>query len=110
LAANFTKQFRTVFGLKPSWRDMMGYDAVVSIAIGLAHSDGMRNSLQTTLHNPGFVIPDGSSGPIKFSISGDRLVTPSIAQVVCQDIPCKFALIPENVPKQAAKPNPQIAP
>jgi branched-chain amino acid transport system substrate-binding protein len=96
LARTFTNKFRTTFGVDPNWREMMGYDATIAIATGLQESNGSRNGLQAKLHDPSFSIPNGSSGAIKFSISGDRSVTPSSAQVQCQSGQCKFVLIPES--------------
>jgi branched-chain amino acid transport system substrate-binding protein len=94
LASKFTSQARAIFGEEPTWRDMTAYDATVAIAAGLNMSDGTRNDLQKKLHDPNFSI-DGSSGPIKFSQNGDRVMTSSIAQVQCQsNNQCKFALIP----------------
>lgn len=93
LARTFTNKFKTVFGVDPNWREMMGYDATMAVATGLKESDGTRNGLQAKLHDFKFSIPNGSSGAIKFSISGDRLVTPCIAQVQCQGSQCKFVLI-----------------
>jgi branched-chain amino acid transport system substrate-binding protein len=93
LASKFTSQARAIFGEEPTWRDMTTYDATVAIAAGLNMSDGTRYDLQQKLHDPNFSI-DGSSGPIKFSQSGDRVITSSIAKVECQGSQCKFALIP----------------
>jgi branched-chain amino acid transport system substrate-binding protein len=103
-ASTFSRTFRQIFGLQPNWREMTSYDAVKSIAVGLQQSDGTRAGLQQKLHDPKFTIPDGSSGPIKFSQSGDRLVTPSIAQVQCQASQCKFGLIPPVAPKLTPTP------
>jgi branched-chain amino acid transport system substrate-binding protein len=94
LASKFTSQTRAIFGTEPTWRDMTTYDATVAIAVGLNISNGTRNDLQMKLHDPNFSI-EGSSGPIKFSHSGDRVMTSSISQVQCrQNNQCKFALIP----------------
>jgi hypothetical protein len=103
-ASTFSRTFRQIFGLQPNWREMTSYDAVKSIAVGLQQSDGTRAGLQQKLHDPKFTIPDGSSGPIKFSQSGDRLVTPSIAQVQCQASQCKFGLIPAVAPRLTPTP------
>jgi branched-chain amino acid transport system substrate-binding protein len=100
LASNFSNLFQETFGNKPNWREMTGYDAVKAIAVGLDKSDGTRKGLQQKLHEPNFSIPDGSSGPIKFSQSGDRAVTSSIAQVECpSNSQCRFKLISEALPK-----------
>jgi branched-chain amino acid transport system substrate-binding protein len=94
LARNFTNTFKQTFGVNPDWRSMTTYDALQAVAKGLNESDGSRLGLQQQLHNPNF-IAQGASGDVKFSISGDRLVTPSIAQLQCQS-GCKFVLISET--------------
>jgi branched-chain amino acid transport system substrate-binding protein len=96
LARNFSNTFKDVFADVPNWRDMMGYDAVKAVVVGLNASDGTSKGLAQKLHDPNFPSIAGSSGPIKFSQGVDRVITPAITQVQCQSGQCKFALIPET--------------
>jgi branched-chain amino acid transport system substrate-binding protein len=96
LATKFSKIFKKIFSDEPTWRDMMGYDALTAIAIGLDESDGTSRGLVQKLHDPNFSILNGSSGSIKFSQGVDRIITstPVITQVKCQIGKCRFAWIP----------------
>jgi branched-chain amino acid transport system substrate-binding protein len=96
LARDFSNIFKGVFADVPNWRDMMGYDALKAVVVGLNASDGTSKGLAQKLHDPNFPSIPGSSGPIKFSQGVDRLITPAITQVQCQNGQCKFALIPET--------------
>ena len=93
LARNFTNTFKQTFGVSPDWRSMTTYDALQAVVKGLNESDGSRLGLQQRLHDTSFVA-QGSSGDVKFSISGDRLVTPSMVKLKCQSGKCEFVLIP----------------
>jgi branched-chain amino acid transport system substrate-binding protein len=95
LARNFSNTFKGVFADPPNWRDMMGYDALKAVVMGLKASDGTSKGLAQKLHDPNFPSIPGSSGPIKFSQGVDRLITPDIAQVQC-NIQCKFVWIPDT--------------
>ncbi len=105
LARNFSNTFKGVFADVPNWRDMMGYDALKAVVVGLNASDGTSKGLAQKLHDPKFSIPNGSSGPIKFSQGVDRIITPTITQVQCQSSKCRFAWIPDVKidPKQVKK-------
>ena len=98
-AQEFTSKYRTVFaGETPDWRSLSSFDSLMSIAVGLEQSNGKRAGLAKKLHEPTFSIK-GSSGPIKYSKSGDRAVTPSIVQVKCQGTSCKLELMSVAAPK-----------
>jgi branched-chain amino acid transport system substrate-binding protein len=106
LVDNFTKKFHEIYGeqLAPTWRDMMAYDAVKSIAYGLEEIVNDKNNniqlkdlnnpskqkeisllLSNTLHS-NKKIADGASREIRFNKNnGDRYVTPAIAQLQGKD-------------------------
>jgi branched-chain amino acid transport system substrate-binding protein len=85
----FTKDFKSIFGIEPTWRDMMAYDAVKAIAYGLNGSNGDNQILQAKLHSK-VKIADGSSAPIEFSESGNRYLVPLITYFKCNGDTCKF--------------------
>jgi branched-chain amino acid transport system substrate-binding protein len=93
LAKDFSERSRVIFGQEATWRGLSSFDAVKAGAEGWNRSNISRDSIQQQLHDPKFSIP-GSSGPIKFSQSGDRLVTSSIAQLQKSGDKYKFILLP----------------
>jgi branched-chain amino acid transport system substrate-binding protein len=101
LARKFSNTFKSIFADSPNWRDMMGYDALKAVVVGLNASDGTSKGLAQRLHDPNFPSIPGSGGPIRFSQGVDRLITPDITQVQC-NVQCKFVWIPETKtnPKQ----------
>ncbi len=105
LARSFSDTFKSIFADVPSWRDMMSYDAVKAVAVGLNASDGTSKGLAQKLHDPNFPSIPGSSGPIKFSQGVDRIITPTITQIECPNSQCKFIWIPDVKvePKQIKK-------
>jgi ABC-type branched-subunit amino acid transport system substrate-binding protein len=87
----FTQDFKSIFGIEPTWRDMMAYDAVKAIAYGLNRSNGDNETLRIKLHSK-VKIADGSSAPIEFSTSGNRYLVPLITYFKCNNNTCKFEL------------------
>jgi ABC-type branched-subunit amino acid transport system substrate-binding protein len=109
---SFRDNFKVIYGEKyePTWRDMMAYDAVKAIMYGLDQAKNLTSEeLKQKLHDPEFVVADGSSGPINFNkYDGNRAVTSSIAQLICnQDkTKCQFELSKEEKSNHPNAPKP----
>ena len=79
-SGSFSDRSQRLWGGQVSWRTAMSYDAGMAIVAGLRQSNGTRQGLMTALHQPQFSA-EGASGKVTFLPTGDRVLTPTIAQV-----------------------------
>ena len=79
-SGSFADRSRRLWGGQVSWRTAMSYDAGMAIVAGLRQSNGTRQGLMAALHQPQFSA-EGASGKVTFLPTGDRVLTPTIAQV-----------------------------
>jgi branched-chain amino acid transport system substrate-binding protein len=77
---SFADRAKRLWGGTVSWRTAMSFDAGSAILTGLQQSDGTRQGLQRTLHQPQFSA-NGASEPVKFLPTGDRELQPTVVQV-----------------------------
>jgi branched-chain amino acid transport system substrate-binding protein len=103
-AKSFSDRSTSLWKTIPTWRTMSSFDALVAIAQGLEQSDNSRAGIKTVLHDPNFKV-NGSSGPVKFSIAGDRIVTPTIIRVEPDGDKWKFGLVKLPELKTESSPN-----
>jgi branched-chain amino acid transport system substrate-binding protein len=79
-SGSFADRSQRLWGGQVSWRTAMSYDAGMAIVAGLRQSNGTRQGSMTALHQPQFSA-DGASSKVTFLLTGDRVLTPTIAQV-----------------------------
>ena len=79
-SGSFAERSQRLWGGQVSWRTAMSYDAGMAIVAGLRQSNGTRQGLMAALHQPQFSA-EGASGKVTFLPTGDRVLTPTIAQV-----------------------------
>jgi branched-chain amino acid transport system substrate-binding protein len=75
----FVATSRQLWGGDVNWRTAMAYDAVVTLAAGLAPNPS-RSGLQATLSGAGFTT-EGATGTIRFLPSGDRNQAMQLVQI-----------------------------
>jgi branched-chain amino acid transport system substrate-binding protein len=76
----FADRAQQLWGGQVSWRTATSYDAGIAIVTALRQSNGTRQGLQQALHNPQFSV-EGSSDPVKFLPTGDRILQPKIVRI-----------------------------
>jgi branched-chain amino acid transport system substrate-binding protein len=79
-SGSFADRSQRLWGGQVSWRTAMSFDAGMAIVAGLRQSNGTRQGLMAALHQPQFSA-EGASGKVTFLPTGDRVLTPTIAQV-----------------------------
>jgi branched-chain amino acid transport system substrate-binding protein len=101
---SFADRARRLWGGQVSWRTALSFDAGSAILTGLQQSDGTRQGLQQTLHQPRFSA-DGASETVKFLPTGNREIQPTVTQVQQRGDKWVF-----GTPRSPITPQPQSSP
>lgn len=101
-SGSFADRSQRLWGGQVSWRTAMSFDAGMAIVTGLRQSNGTRQGLMAALHQPQFNA-EGASGKVTFLPTGDRVLTPTIAQV--REVNGKWVFTPLQPPTAAPTEN-----